>query len=113
MAGSPALAGRAPAPYRQTARPRSRARWAMGGHFGASQVPDCPSIGPGGIDVDQLVRTDTIGRSLPQPALAASSLAGPSRSPGRRTRAGPTPIRMGPRTGHDMTSAASLSAAGL
>ena len=130
----------APAPYRQTARPRSRARWAMGGHFGASQVPDCRSIGPGGIDVDQLVRTETIGRSLPQPALAASSLAGPSRAASSRAAsslagpsraasslapsslapsslapsslAEPTPIRLGPRTGHEVTSA-SLSAAGL
>jgi hypothetical protein len=128
----------APAPYRQTARPRSRARWAMGGHFGASQVPDCGSIGPGGIDVDQLVRTETIGRSLP--ALAAASLAGPSRagpslagpslagpSLAGPSRAGPsraasslapsslaepTPIRLGPRTSHEVTSA-SLSAAGL
>jgi len=126
----------APAPYRQTARPRSRARWAIGGHFGASQVPDCGSVGPGGIDVDQLVRTDTIGRSLPQPALAASSLAGPSRagpSLGTSSLAGPsragsslgtsslaepslaepTPIRLGPRNSHEMTSAASLSAAAL
>jgi hypothetical protein len=115
----------APAPYRQTARPRSRARWAMGGHFGASQVPDCGSIGPGGIDVDQLVRTDTIGRSLPQRALAASSLAGPSRagpslgtsslgtsSLAEPSLAEPTPIRLGPRNSHEMTSA-SLSAAGL
>jgi hypothetical protein len=126
----------APAPYRQTARPRSRARWAMGGHFGASQVPECGSIGPGGIDVDQLVRTDTIGRSLPQPALAASSLAGPSRaeptlgapslgasslgasslgasSLGASSLAEPSPIRLGPRNSHEMTSAASLSAAAL
>ncbi len=136
MAGPPALAGRAPAPYRQTARPRSRARWAMGGHFGASQVPDCGSVGPGGIDVDQLVRTDTIGRPLPQRALAASSLAGPSLAgPSRAASslaasslaasslaasslapsslAEPTPIRLGPRTSHEVTAAASLSAAGL
>jgi hypothetical protein len=117
----------------------------MGGHFGASQVPDCGSIGPGGIDVDQLVRTDTIGRSLPQRALAASSLAGPSRagpslgtsslgtsslaepslgtsslaepslgtsSLAEPSLAEPTPIRLGPRNSHEMTSA-SLSAAGL
>jgi hypothetical protein len=115
----------APAPYRQTARPRSRARWAMGGHFGASQVPECGSIGPGGIDVDQLVRTDTIGRSLPQPALAASSRAEPSlgasslgasslgASLGEPSLAEPTPIRLGPHNSHEMTSAASLSAAAL
>ena len=90
LADPTALAGRAPAPYRQAARPRSRARWALGGHFGASQVPDCHSIGPGGIDIDQIVGTDAIGRELPQPALAAPS-------PG-----GPIPIRLGPRTGHEV-----------
>jgi hypothetical protein len=47
-----------PAPFRQAEqRMRSRARWARGGHFGASQVPDCTSIGPGGIDIDQLTGT--------------------------------------------------------
>jgi len=100
----------APAPYRQAARARSRARWAMGGHFGASQVPDCHSIGPGGIDIDQVVRTDSIGRSLPQPALGAPSVAASSLA--EPPLAEPTPIRLGPRTGHDMASAASLSAAG-
>jgi len=111
----------APAPYRQAARARSRARWAMGGHFGASQVPDCRSTGPGGIDIDQVVCTDSIGRSLPQPSLAASSLAASSlaasslaaSSRAEPPLAEPTPIRAGSRTGHDMTSAASLSAAGL
>jgi hypothetical protein len=32
----------------------SRALWARGGHFGASQVPGCASHGPGGIDTDLL-----------------------------------------------------------
>ena len=100
LADPTALAGRAPAPYRQAARPRSRARWSLGGHFGASQVPDCHSIGPGGIDIDQIVGTDAIGRELPEPALAAPSPAGP------------IPIRLGPRTGHEVTSAAALSAVG-
>jgi len=76
-----------PAPFRQATRPRSRALCALGGHFGASQVPDCESIGPGGIDIDQLIRADTI-----TPELAEASLARP------------TPIRLGPRT---------LSAAGV
>ena len=115
----------APAPYRQAARPRSRARWAQGGHFGASQVPDCRSVGPGGIDIDQIVGTDTIGRELPQPALpqpalaasalAASALAAPSLgapSLGAPSLGAPTRIRLGPRTGHEVTSAAALSAAG-
>lgn len=33
---------------------RSRALWARGGHFGASQVPCCENSGPGAIDVDRL-----------------------------------------------------------
>jgi hypothetical protein len=83
-----------PAPYRQAARPRSRALWALGGHFGASQVPDCESIGPGGIDIDQLISADTITPDLAEPALAR-----------------PTPIRLGPRAAHEVP--ASLSAAGV
>jgi hypothetical protein len=35
-------------------QPRDRALWARGGHFGASQVPDCESTGPGDIDIDRL-----------------------------------------------------------
>jgi hypothetical protein len=33
---------------------RSRAQWARGGHFGASQVPDCDNVGPGAIDIDRI-----------------------------------------------------------
>lgn len=33
---------------------RSRALWALGGHFGASEVPGCASLGPGGIDTSLL-----------------------------------------------------------
>ena len=47
-----------PAPFRQLARPRSRALWARGGHYGASQVPECDNLGPGGIDIDQLTRLE-------------------------------------------------------
>jgi len=43
-----------PAPYRQAARPRSRALWALGGHFGASQVPGWNAVGPGAIDIGLL-----------------------------------------------------------
>lgn len=53
-AGQPATARQA------ELRPRSRAMWARGGHFGASQVPDCSSIGPGGIDIDQLTGKDLV-----------------------------------------------------
>ena len=86
----------APAPFRAAARARSRALWALGGHFGASQVPDCESIGPGGIDIDQIAGTDTITRELPEPALTRTA-----------------PIRLGPRTAHEIPAAASLSAAAV
>jgi hypothetical protein len=71
----------APAPYRHAARSRSRALWALGGHFGASQVPDCDSIGPGGIDIDQLAGRGSIARELAEPPVADSPA-----------------IRLGPRT---------------
>src|SRR5260370_24564730 len=88
----------APAPFRAATRARSRAHWALGGHFGASQVPDCESIGPGGIDIDQIASADTIARELPltEPALA-----------------GAAPMRLGPRAAHEMQTAPSLSAAAV
>jgi hypothetical protein len=44
-----------PAPFPHSlASPRSRRLWARGGHFGASQVPGSPAVGPGGVDVDRL-----------------------------------------------------------
>jgi hypothetical protein len=55
-----------PAPYRQADRPRSRALWARGGHYGASQVPDCTSVGPGSIDIDQLTGVDSVSLALPE-----------------------------------------------
>jgi len=75
-----------PAPFRQPAKPRSRALWALGGHFGASQVPDCDSIGPGGIDTDQIcgahaVSEELTGSARPGPSLADGPLARP-RQPG-------------------------------
>ena len=36
-----------PAPFRQLTRPRSRALWARGGHYGASQVPGVRQPRPG------------------------------------------------------------------
>ena len=87
----------APTPFRTAARPRSRAQWALGGHFGASQVPDCDSVGPGGIDIDQIARADTVVRELSEPALT-----------------GPAPMLLGPRTTHELQAAApSLSAAAV
>lgn len=87
-----------PAPYRQADRPRSRALWARGGHYGASQVPDCTSIGPGGIDIDQLTGIDTFVR--PRPEHPRPPVAIPL---GQR----------GARAGRDVATAASLTAAGV
>lgn len=39
---------------------RGRALWALGGHFGASQVPGCPSRGPGRIDIDRITGTHAL-----------------------------------------------------
>jgi hypothetical protein len=90
----------APAPFRAAARARSRALWALGGHFGASQVPDCESIGPGGIDIDQITSADTL-RELPEPALTGPALTGPAS------------IRLGPRSPHEIQAAHTLSAAAV
>jgi hypothetical protein len=76
-----------PAPYRTLGsdygRVRSRAQWARGGHFGASQVPGCENVGPGAIDIDRLTGTHVLqvhprellttrapAAKLPVPALA-------------------------------------------
>ncbi|MGD0683741.1 MAG: hypothetical protein ABSA03_01370 [Streptosporangiaceae bacterium] len=40
---------------------RSRRLWAAGGHFGASQVPDCATAGPGEIEIERLT-----GRTAPR-----------------------------------------------
>ena len=72
-----------PAPFRQLTRPRSRALWARGGHYGASQVPECDNLGPGGIDIDQLTRLDVEYRPRTARASGAAQTNG-------------TPIRLGP-----------------
>jgi hypothetical protein len=55
---------------------RSRAIWARGGHFGASQVPGCGHAGPGAIDIHRLTGGGPHGlavrtRELPTPFAAA------------------------------------------
>lgn len=68
-----------PAGYRARSRgragcERSRMLWSRGGHFGASQVPDCENIGPGAIDVDRLTGAHVLqvhARELPTPLPAA------------------------------------------
>jgi hypothetical protein len=86
----------APAPYRTTAKVRSRALWALGGHYGASQVPECESIGPGGIDIDQIATAETVTSELTAPALT-----------------GTAPIRLGPRVPLEVSAGSSLSAAAV
>lgn len=60
----------------------SRAVWARGGHFGASQVPGCEHAGPGAIDIHRLTGNGPQGphgphglavrtRELPAPFAAA------------------------------------------
>jgi len=54
----------------------SRAAWARGGHFGASQVPGCAHAGPGAIDIHRLTGSGPHGlavrtRELPTPFAAA------------------------------------------
>jgi hypothetical protein len=81
-------AGR-PAPSRQAEHAiRSRAMWARGGHYGASQVPDCLSIGPGGIDIDQL--TGACGNAVKAPL------------PRREETGSPASIRLGPLNAHEL-----------
>jgi hypothetical protein len=41
---------------------RSRAVWALGGHYGASQVPGCEAVGPGDIDIDLLTGPEVTRR---------------------------------------------------
>jgi hypothetical protein len=42
----------------------SRAAWARGGHFGASQVPGCAHVGPGAIDIHRLTGSGQHGRAV-------------------------------------------------
>jgi hypothetical protein len=105
-----------PAPFRQPAKPRSRALWALGGHFGASQVPGCESIGPGGIDIDQIVGAHGVAGELADPALSGFGLA--DRALARPRRLGPArgeraSLRRGPRTSSLSAAEPSLSTAGV
>jgi hypothetical protein len=60
---------------------RSRAHWALGGHFGASQVPGWNAAGPGAIDIELL----SMPSAVPCPAISGASLSRPARPahPGR------------------------------
>jgi hypothetical protein len=60
----------------------SRAVWARGGHFGASQVPGCGHVGPGAIDIHRLTGSGAHGRAVRSrelpPKLAATALPIPA-----------------------------------
>ena len=61
-----------------TGAERSRALWARGGHFGASQVPGCENSGPGAIDTDRLTGPHVLQvdpREFPDQLAAAAALA--------------------------------------
>ena len=64
-----------PAPFPHSlASPRSRRLWARGGHFGASQVPGSPAVGPGAIDVERL--TGQVAYAAARARLSAASCPG-------------------------------------
>ena len=70
-----------PMSYLATGAERSRALWARGGHFGASQVPGCENAGPGAIDTDQLTGPHELQvhpREFPDQLAAAAALAIPA-----------------------------------
>jgi hypothetical protein len=60
----------------------SRAVWARGGHFGASQVPGCGHVGPGAIDIHRLTGNAPHSRAVRKrelpPPLAAAALPIPA-----------------------------------
>jgi hypothetical protein len=61
-----------------TGAERSRALWARGGHFGASQVPGCENSGPGAIDTYRLTGPHVLqvdSREFPDQLAAAAALA--------------------------------------
>jgi hypothetical protein len=56
----------------------SRAAWARGGHFGASQVPGCGHAGPGAIDIHRLTGNGSHhGLSVSARDLSATLTAAP------------------------------------
>ena len=60
---------------------RSRALWARGGHFGASQVPGCENTGPGAIDTDRITGPHVLqvnSQEFPDHLAAAAALAIPA-----------------------------------
>ena len=59
---------------------RSRAQWALGGHFAASQVPGWDAAGPGAIDIELLGAPASVCTAIgvPRPAAWRSGRGGRS-----------------------------------
>jgi hypothetical protein len=62
-----------PARHQDPAFHYSRALWALGGHFGASQVPGCVGQGPGGIDTSLITGTHMLQVHQREPRTSRSS----------------------------------------
>jgi len=104
-------AGRpAPFTHAQTAA-RSCAQWALGGHFGASQVPGWNAVGPGAIDIGLLSTPAVapcvpINGSRPFRPVHAEAHAGRSEALTHTLRVALTDM-LGPDIDADLASAAS------
>jgi hypothetical protein len=70
----------APQPARQqeAALHYSRTLWALGGHFGACQVPGCAGQGPGGIDTSLLTGTHILQVAQARPSRPSAVLQIPA-----------------------------------
>jgi hypothetical protein len=89
-AGRPVEHHEAGHPAESASADASRALWALGGHFGASQVPGCASHGPGGIDTDLLTGAHihhVHQQREPRHSLSSASLAIPALKPEPETPA--------------------------
>ncbi|SEG56796.1 hypothetical protein SAMN04489712_106337 [Thermomonospora echinospora] len=57
---------------------RQRRPWARGGHFGASQVPECVLPDPGGLDIHRITGQDTPAVEIPRPRPPAGQRTTPA-----------------------------------
>ena len=75
----------------------SRAVWARGGHFGASQVPGCAHVGPGAIDIHRLTGSGPHGLAVRTPGAAVAVRRRRAADPGlnERSRVGQGPVGYG------------------
>jgi hypothetical protein len=86
---------------------RSRAQWALGGHFGASQVPGWDAAGPGAIDIE-LLRLPSV---VPCPTVTGPRPARPAAL--RRTRQVALEAMLGPELDTGAPAAAAAAVASL